>query len=96
MKGAAGVPCVFVLIWRTCQNYANELAGAPSCGSCMEGLLLTLREGGGRCSMLLCYNLEDMPKLCEGVGRCSIWVVHGGLAVDPPLRRQQVLHVVLL
>ena len=25
-----------------------------------------------------------------------MWVVHGGTAVDPPLRRQQVLHVVLI
>ena len=29
-------------------------------------------------------------------GVYSIWVVHGGTAVEPPLRRQQVLHVVLL
>ena len=33
---------------------------------------------------------------CEGDGVYSIGVVHGGTAVEPPLRRQQVLHVVLL
>ena len=60
MKEAAGALCGLDIIWRTSQNYVKELAGAL-CGSCMEGLLLTLREGGSRCSMLLCYNLEDVP-----------------------------------
>ena len=36
------------------------------------------------------------PCLYDENGVCSILVVHGGTAVDPPLWRQQVLHVVLL
>ena len=37
---------------------------------------------------LIFFTTMMTPWLCDEDGVCSIWVVHGGTAVDPPLRRQ--------
>ena len=64
-------------------------------GLCMVDLLLTLRQGGSRYFMWFCFS-QSLAMTINDDGVRSIGVVHGGTAVDPPLRRQQVLHVVLL
>ena len=49
----------------------------------MEDMLLTLHGGGSRCSVLSCYGwrtCHDYVKEMAG----ALWVVHGGLAVNPP------------
>ena len=45
--------------------------------------------------MWSCFSQSHVRR-CKENGVFSIGVVHGGTAVEPPLRRQQVLHVVLL
>ena len=59
---------------------------------------ITSGKKNNRCRYLAIeYTLVRVsPRLYDEYGVCSIWFVHGGTAVDPPLRRQQVLHVVLL
>ena len=52
------------------------------------------KEAAGTPCGLVLFGVS--PCLYNGDGVCSMWVVHGGTAVDPPLRRQQVLHVVLI
>ena len=64
-------------------------------GLCMEELLLNLHYGGSRYSMWSCFSQSHVRRWEED-GVYSIGVVHGGTAVEPPLRRQQVLHAVLL
>ena len=64
-------------------------------GSCMEELLLNLRTEAAGTPCGLALKSESRRRSKED-GVFSIGVVHGGTAVEPPLRRQQVLHVVLL
>ena len=50
---------------------------------CIEDLLLTLREGGSRCSMWSCYGWRTCPDYVKKMAG-ALQVVNREPAVDPP------------